>query len=111
MAATAAEDGSRSEASTTLPAGAVVESEAISAELEMAETAMLGLRLVSGVDLGAFARRYGRDFDAVFGARLAEVSAAGLLERAGESLRLSERGRLLGNEVFACLLPDGPGGA
>ena len=89
-----------------LPGGAVVESEAIPIELEMAETAMLGLRLVSGLDLGAFARRYGRDFEAVFGERLAEVSAAGLLERVGASVRLSERGRLLGNEVFACLLPD-----
>jgi oxygen-independent coproporphyrinogen-3 oxidase len=91
-----------------LPGGATVECEAISDDLEMAETAMLGLRLVSGIDLPTFARRFGREFDAVFGERLAEVTAAGLLERVGTSLRLTERGRLLGNEVFACVLPDAP---
>lgn len=100
-----AKDSSAEDDARGLPAGAVVESEAIATELEMAETAILGLRLVAGLDVGAFARRFGHEFEAVFGARLAEVSVAGLLERAGESVRLTERGRLLGNEVFACLLP------
>jgi oxygen-independent coproporphyrinogen-3 oxidase len=85
---------------------AEVQSEDISPELEMAETAMLGLRLNEGVSLPLFARRYGVAFDAVFGARLAPLEAAGLLERAAGRLRLSARGRLLGNEVFERLLPE-----
>mgnify|MGYP001483032505 CR=1 FL=1 len=93
-----------------LPAGAVVEDEAIAPELAMAETAMLALRLDEGLSLDGFRARYGRDFDAVFSGRLARVTAAGLLERNeatdGWWLRLTARGRLLGNEVFERLLPD-----
>jgi oxygen-independent coproporphyrinogen-3 oxidase len=89
-----------------LPGAAVAECETISRELEMAETAMLGLRLTEGVDLAAFAARYGVAFDSVFGERLAEVRALGFLENEGGHLRLTERGRLLGNEVFERVLPD-----
>jgi oxygen-independent coproporphyrinogen-3 oxidase len=85
---------------------AEVQSEMIGPELEMAETAMLGLRLNAGVSLPLFARRYGVEFDGVFGARLAPLEAAGLLERSVGHIRLSERGRLLGNEVFERLLPE-----
>ena len=91
-----------------LPAGAVVDDEAISRELEMAETAMVELRLVEGLRLGAFARRFHTAFETVFAARLSEAWSAGLLEEEGDMLRLTDRGRLLGNEVFARLLPDTP---
>lgn len=93
---------------SALPAAAIVDDEAIARELEMAETAMVELRLVEGLRLGAFARRFHTDFQAVFGARLGEVWSVGLLEIDGDALRLTERGRLLGNEVFARLLPDTP---
>ena len=95
----------------SLPGGAVVEDEAISRSLEQAETAMLGLRLVEGIDLEAFERRYGTGFDAVFGARLAPVDSYGLLEMREKRLRLTARGRLLGNEVFERLLPEEEGDA
>ncbi len=91
--------------SSVLPAAAVVDSEDISLELQMAETAMLGLRLVEGVSLTDFALRYGQSFDEVFGARLADVAALDLLEQQDDHIRLTERGRLLGNEVFARVLP------
>jgi oxygen-independent coproporphyrinogen-3 oxidase len=92
-------------AETSLPAGAVVECEPIAPELEMAETAMVGLRLVQGLSLPDFAARFGRTFDEVLGARVADVRALGLLELRGDHLRLTERGRLLGNEVFERVLP------
>ena len=85
---------------------AMRETEEISRELEMAETAMLSLRLNEGLSLALFERRYGCSFDAVFAERLALVEAAGLLEQADGRVRLSERGRLLGNEVFERLLPE-----
>jgi oxygen-independent coproporphyrinogen-3 oxidase len=85
---------------------AMLEGEVISQELEMAETAMLALRLNEGLSLALFERRYGRSFDAVFAERLALVEAAGLLERVDGRVRLSERGLLLGNEVFERLLPE-----
>jgi oxygen-independent coproporphyrinogen-3 oxidase len=89
-----------------LPAEAIVEDEAIARSLQMAETAMLGLRLVDGLDLDVFAARFGSSFDAVFGPRLERVRAYGLLEMRGNRLCLSDRGLLLGNEVFESLLPD-----
>ncbi len=85
---------------------AMLEGEDISQELEMAETAMLALRLNEGLSLALFERRYGCSFDAVFAGRLALVEAAGLLERVDGRVRLSERGLLLGNEVFERLLPE-----
>ncbi|HEV7129584.1 MAG TPA: radical SAM family heme chaperone HemW, partial [Ktedonobacterales bacterium] len=88
-----------------LPGGAIVDVEVISPEMEMAETAMLGLRLVEGLSLNDFARRYGRTFASMFGARLADVTELGLVEVRDDWIRLTERGRLLGNEVFERVLP------
>jgi oxygen-independent coproporphyrinogen-3 oxidase len=93
-------------AGDALPAAAIVEEEAISRDLEMAETVMLGLRLMSGVDLLDFERRYSQSLESVFGERLRTARAAGLVETTAGRLRLTEQGTLLGNEVFAALLPD-----
>lgn len=71
-----------------------------------AETVILGLRQGGGIDLAALSRRLGVDVAAEYLARFAELAAAGLLERAGGRLRLTRRGRLLGNEVFWRLLPE-----
>ena len=76
------------------------------AEMEMADTAILGLRLNEGLDVGEFARRFGRGFDEVYGPVLAETASFGLLERINGRVRLTERGRLLANEVFVRLLAD-----
>lgn len=89
-----------------LPALAVVDREEISRALEMAETAILGLRLVDGLDLASFGRRFGVSFDTVFAQRLAPLGEYGLVARAGDRIRLTERGLLLGNEVFERLLPE-----
>ncbi|HEX9412699.1 MAG TPA: hypothetical protein VF916_04290, partial [Ktedonobacterales bacterium] len=83
-----------------------VEDEAIGQELEMAETAMLRLRLTEGLPLEDFAARFGCSFESIFGERIAEVMAHGLIEIAAGVARLTPRGMLLGNEVFARLLPD-----
>lgn len=69
-----------------------------------ADTAMLALRLDSGLDVA----RYGVRFGPAAAARIARGLAAappGLLERAGTSVHLTARGRLLANEVFLSLLP------
>lgn len=93
-------------ASNTLPAAAVIEEEAISRELEMAETVILGLRLTAGVDLADFERRYSQSLESVFSERIRETREVGLVETVEGRLRLTEQGTLLGNEVFAALLPD-----
>ena len=89
-----------------LPAAAVVDEEVIAPALEMSETAFVELRLADGIDRRSFADRFGQDFESVFGPRLEGVRAAGLLDDTDSHVRLSVRGRLLGNEVFQCLLPE-----
>ena len=75
-------------------------------ETALADTAILALRLNEGLDLAAFADRFGREFDDVYETPLAELAEHDLLERANGRLRLTQRGRLLANEVFVRLLPD-----
>jgi oxygen-independent coproporphyrinogen-3 oxidase len=82
------------------------ESEPIEREQEMSETAFLALRTAMGLHLPTFAQRFSQSFADFVGNRLQPVEEAGLLEHEDEWLRLSTRGRLLGNEVFLRLLPD-----
>jgi oxygen-independent coproporphyrinogen-3 oxidase len=82
------------------------ESETVERAQEMSETAFLALRTAQGLHLPTFEQRFSESFTEYVGDRLRVVDEAGLLEYAGEWLRLSKRGRLLGNEVFMRLLPE-----
>jgi oxygen-independent coproporphyrinogen III oxidase len=82
------------------------ESEIVGHEQAMSETAFLALRTAQGLHLPSFEQRFGQPFSQFVGDRLHLVDEAGLLEYETEWLRLSKRGRLLGNEVFLRLLPD-----
>jgi oxygen-independent coproporphyrinogen III oxidase len=103
---------------------ATVNQTRITPYIEMQETMLLGLRLThEGVSTQAFQTRFGQDPVVVFGKEINELVQLGLLEwvnsprpsgegqavRAGGSLdahgagvrvRLTRRGRLLGNQVF-----------
>ena len=70
----------------------------------MDETMMLGLRLTEGVSHDAFAERFGVALGVVYGAQIAEAVDDGLLEADDRGIRLTARGRLLGNRVFAAFL-------
>jgi oxygen-independent coproporphyrinogen-3 oxidase len=78
----------------------------------MQETMLTGLRLTEeGVAAGFFQQRFGVELTAAFGAEIAELVKFGLLTWAeplpGERiLRLTERGRLLGNQVFLRFVGD-----
>jgi oxygen-independent coproporphyrinogen III oxidase len=86
---------------------AVVEVEEIDRALEMGETLMLGLRLIEeGVERARFQERFGVELDEVYGATVARLMEQGLLETDSERIRLTARGRLLGNRVFAEFLPN-----
>jgi oxygen-independent coproporphyrinogen III oxidase len=82
------------------------ESEAVEQSQAMSETAFLALRTAMGLHLPTFEARFAVPFAHFVGERLDTVTKAGLLECADGWLRLSKRGRLLGNEVFLRLLPD-----
>ncbi len=67
----------------------------------MADTLITQLRLLQeGLDMGAFARRFGRSVREVYGETVDQLLAWGLLREKAERLYLSERGRFLSNQVF-----------
>ncbi|MBN1679057.1 MAG: radical SAM family heme chaperone HemW [Anaerolineae bacterium] len=82
---------------------AVAWSEHLDGRQVMADTMFMGLRLIrEGISPGVFKARFGDDLWQVYGAILDRLIAAGLVERtADERVRLTSRGRLLGNQVFA----------
>ncbi len=90
------------EAITAVP---VVESvQKVDADLEMSETMMMGLRLDDGIAVEEFTRRFGRPPADFYGGQIDELGSLDLLDPSDGRLRLTDRGRLLGNEVFARFL-------
>lgn len=80
--------------------------ESIDPALAMGETMMLGLRLVTeGVSFSRFRSRHGCDLRQRFTETLQRLDTLGLLHIEDERVRLSERGLMLGNQVFAAFLP------
>lgn len=71
---------------------------------EIADTMLMGLRLTrEGVSDDVFYTRFGQALRQVFERQIVKLTAQGLLEWAGGDhpcLRLTSRGRLLGNRVF-----------
>lgn len=82
----------------------VASAETLSADERLDETVMLGLRLARGVRWQALQARFGVDARVVYAHAIAEQQAAGLLLVDEAGMRLSARGRLLGNRVFAAFL-------
>src|SRR5690606_2632877 len=69
---------------------------------EMSEFMMTGLRLTrEGVSEKEFGLRFGRPLQEIYGRDVAELLRLGLLERTEPArIRLTARGRLLGNQAF-----------
>jgi oxygen-independent coproporphyrinogen-3 oxidase len=66
-----------------------------------AETMFMGLRLNIGVTWAHFRTRCGADMTTIYGSRLHKLQAQGLLEQDVQGVRLTRRGRMLGNQVFS----------
>jgi oxygen-independent coproporphyrinogen-3 oxidase len=83
---------------------------------EMSEYMMMGLRLTcEGISVPAFRQRFGCELKDVYRKEIDELIRLGLLEwhtetskvsETSEVLRLTSRGRLLGNQVFMRFLED-----
>ncbi|HXQ33182.1 MAG TPA: radical SAM family heme chaperone HemW [Anaerolineales bacterium] len=68
---------------------------------DMSDYMLNNLRLVkTGVSGADFRSRFGSGLTDVYTAEVEELIRFGLLEQANDSIRLSARGRLLGNQVF-----------
>lgn len=71
---------------------------------QMEEFMFLGLRLTEGVDLGEFRQYFAKSADEIYGKQIGMFEKQGLMERAGERLRLTPRGIDVSNAVFAAFL-------
>ena len=79
--------------------------ETLTNEETMAETMMLGLRLTQeGVDCRRFQERFGIDPRARFAAEIETFTKRGLLEVAGDALRLTPEGVFLASEVMVAFV-------
>ncbi len=67
----------------------------------MGETMFLGLRMLSGVDIESFSRRYGVLPQEVFPQEIADLTNRGLIEISSGAIRLTRQGLFLANDVFA----------
>ncbi len=83
---------------------ATVDFNPVDRQAEIGETMMMGLRLTrEGVANSRFEARFGVSLMALFQKQIERLEKLGLLEWAvedGDILRLTPRGRLLGNQVF-----------
>lgn len=81
--------------------------ETISPRLAMGESMMLGLRLLrEGVCQEHFTAQHGVAPSAVFPGELDRLEQAGLLTVDSARIRLTQRGLLMGNQVFLQFLPE-----
>lgn len=82
------------------PSAAVAGSRLVSPRERAQDALFTGMRRREGVDLEAFRTAYGVDVLGEYGRDLEPSFGAGLVERCGSHLRLTERGVLLSNEVL-----------
>jgi len=65
------------------------------------EFVFLGLRMTAGLSLSRYRERFGTDLSKARGLELARLVNDGLVELSDETLKLTRRGMLFSNEVFA----------
>jgi oxygen-independent coproporphyrinogen-3 oxidase len=93
--------------SMSAPAGPVDQVDVTTPAIDVAETMMMGMRLNEGVTHARFEARFGVKLETVFPDEVARLLKLGLIEVNEHAVLLSERGRLLGNEVFAEFIGEG----
>ena len=81
----------------------IVERTELNAEEVRSESIFLGLRLMRGLDLAHYRTRFGADLLDQYGAETDRLVEAGLIIVDDGLMRLTDRGALLSNEVFAAL--------
>jgi oxygen-independent coproporphyrinogen-3 oxidase len=85
-------------------AGSPLESTPVLQKTAFEECFFLGLRLNRGVDLGAIVAKFGTESVESLHPTISELIGNGMMQREGDFILLSPRGRLLSNEVFQAFL-------
>lgn len=81
-------------------AGVLDSVDPVTPETQLADTMMMGMRLERGIRSDEFRDRFGLDIGEAFGSLIDELVGLELLVSDADGIRLSNGGRLLGNEVF-----------
>jgi oxygen-independent coproporphyrinogen-3 oxidase len=81
-----------------------LETAEVSRDEAMEDFMMVGLRLLDGVRRADFEKQFGERMGDIFGDTLERFVRMGLLETTEVGYRLSDKGILLGNEVFGAFL-------
>ncbi|RJQ46315.1 MAG: radical SAM family heme chaperone HemW [Nitrospiraceae bacterium] len=79
----------------------VIKTEHITEDKSIAEAIFLGMRKTEGIDIPSFTVHYGKDICTLYEKQIKDMQDAGLLEKGNNALRLTRKGILLSNEVFA----------
>ena len=85
-------------------ASPIVERTGLSEDDARSESIFLGLRLMKGINFRSYRARFGQDLRKQYDGELDRLEEAGLIKIDEESLKLTTRGALLSNEVFAALV-------
>ena len=80
------------------------EKETLDQKKSMWETLMLGLRMVKGINLSDFEKRFGKTLDSEFGEKIRKLHNEHFLEYSDKKLKLTRKGILYSNEVFVELI-------
>ncbi len=83
---------------------AQIEKHIVTSREQMEEELFLGLRKSVGVSSSHFVHKFGVELHDIFGSQIKEGLMRGLLETNEESIFLTRKGKLLGNEVFQTFL-------
>jgi oxygen-independent coproporphyrinogen-3 oxidase len=89
-------------------AGSEWQKTVVTRDAALEETFFLGLRLNRGANLEAVSQEFGREAVKNLGPTMRELVDEGLLERSGDVIRLTSRGRLFSNDVFEKFLSVDP---
>jgi len=82
----------------------IVHEHKVTKQEKMEEEMFLGLRKMQGVSERKFQEKFGSNFNEVFPNVIEKLMKDGLVEMNGVFLRLTHKGKLLGNEVFQAFL-------
>ncbi|UXO86820.1 MULTISPECIES: radical SAM family heme chaperone HemW [Bacillus] len=82
------------------------ETHQVTKEEQIEEEMFLGLRKIEGVKSADFQAKYGAAPEALFSTVLEDLEEKGLIVKVDNGIRLTRKGKLLGNEVFQAFLGE-----
>ncbi len=85
----------------TLQENAMDHGDPFKIEKRVSEALLTGLRLIKGIEISDVMRKYGIDIMERYGSEISHLAKKGLLEKEGQTLRLTHKGIIFSNEVFS----------